>query len=126
MTAADRVTRFSSDLFDEAVRAGRRENRSARQQLEHWARLGQAVSNQTSAARSRVEAALAGKLPSEQLTHEEAVVFDAEIDTAIDNALPTVDFVKERASLGHRSVTFDDGALVEHLPDGSRRILPGR
>ena len=56
MTAPDRVTRFSGDLFDEAVKAGARENRSARQQLEHWARLVQSVSNQTSASRSRVEA----------------------------------------------------------------------
>lgn len=127
MAGADRVTRFSGDLFEEAVEAGRRENRSARQQLEHWARLGQSMANQTGAFRSRVEAALAGRLPSEQLTAEEAVAFDAEIDISIDEALPTVDFVAERAALGYRSVTMDDdGNLVEHLPDGGTRILPPR
>jgi hypothetical protein len=123
MATADRVTRFSGELFDEAVRAGARENRSARQQLEHWARLGQSVSDQTSAARSRVEAALAGRLASEDLTTEEAVVFDAEIATLIKTKLPTINHVDERAAAGYSSVILQDGVLIECLPDGSRRPL---
>lgn len=124
MTAADRVTRFSGELFDEAVTAGRRQHRSARQQLEYWARLGQSVSNQTSAARSRVEAALAGRLASEVLTPEEATVFDAEIDASIKAALPTVNHVAKRAAAGFSSVIVgEDGELVECLPNGTRRPL---
>ena len=42
-TTADRPTRVSSDLFDSAVVEGAKENRSAKQQLEHWARVGKSV-----------------------------------------------------------------------------------
>ena len=83
--------------------------------MEHWARLGQSVSNQTSASRSRVEAALAGKLASEDLTTEEAVVFDAEIATLIKTKLPTINHVEERATAGYSSVILHDGVLIECL-----------
>ncbi len=53
---ADKVTRFSSELVDAAATEGERENRSARQQLEHWARVGREVSNQRHVARRRVAA----------------------------------------------------------------------
>ena len=42
--------------------------------LDHWARVGRAVSQQHSAARRRVEAALAGELASDELTLEVGVV----------------------------------------------------
>jgi hypothetical protein len=45
MTAKpDRVTRVAADLFDSAVVQGARESRSAKQQLDHWARVGRSVS----------------------------------------------------------------------------------
>jgi hypothetical protein len=40
----DKVTRFSSELVDAAAAEGEREHRSARQQLEHWVRVGREVS----------------------------------------------------------------------------------
>jgi hypothetical protein len=39
-TTADRPTRVPSDLLDSARVEGAKENRSAKQQLEHWARVG--------------------------------------------------------------------------------------
>lgn len=126
MTTADKATRFSSELFDDAAAAGARAQRSARQQLEHWARVGRAVSEQTSVARRRVEAALGGSFPSDLLTPDEAVVFDAELAASIEAGLDEVDFVEQRAARGHRSVTLNDaGEIVEHLPDGSQRLLHG-
>ena len=65
---ADRVTRFASDLVDDAAAEGERENRSARQQLEHWARIGREVSSQRAVARRRVEAALRGRTPLAELS----------------------------------------------------------
>ena len=56
--ARDRVTRVAVDLFDSAAAEGQRQSRSAKQQLDHWARVGRAVSSQHSASRRRVEAAL--------------------------------------------------------------------
>ncbi len=44
---ADRVTRFAADLFDSAAAEGARQSRSAKQQLDHWARVGRAVSSAT-------------------------------------------------------------------------------
>ena len=58
---ADRVTRVSADLFEAAAAEGARQSRSAKQQLDHWARVGRAVSTQHTASRRRVEAALAGQ-----------------------------------------------------------------
>ncbi len=57
---ADRVTRVAADLMDSAATEGARQSRSAKQQLDHWARIGRAVSGQHSAARRKVEAALSG------------------------------------------------------------------
>ncbi|WP_459981083.1 TA system antitoxin ParD family protein, partial [Mycobacterium avium] len=77
--AVDRVTRVASDLMDSAAAEGARQSRSAKQQLDHWARVGRAVSSQHTASRRRVEAALAGRLSTAELTLEEGVVFNAEI-----------------------------------------------
>ena len=73
---------------------------------------------------ARVEAALAGDLPGEVLTAEEAVVYDAEIDAHLEARLTTDDHVVRRASAGLSSVVVDDaGRLVEHRPDGTSVIL---
>ena len=58
--ALDKPTRFATDLFESAAVEGARQRRSAEQQLDHWARLGRAVSMHQTAARLRVEAVLAG------------------------------------------------------------------
>ena len=84
---ADRVTRFAADLVDSAAAEGARQSRSAKQQLDHWARVGRAVSATHTAPRRRVEAALAGQLATSELTVEEGVVFNAEISAAIEESL---------------------------------------
>lgn len=58
----DRVTRVAADLMDSAAVEGARQSRSAKQQLDHWARVGRAVTSHQTAARRRIEAALAGEL----------------------------------------------------------------
>ncbi|KAA0023318.1 TA system antitoxin ParD family protein [Antrihabitans cavernicola] len=122
--AVDRVTRFSAALVDEASREGTRENRSARQQLEHWARVGRGVSTRSTAARRRVEAALSGSLPIGDLSPEESVVFDSEIDALIEERLVQVDHVETRTAKGFSSVAVDDhGRMVEYRPDGTTVVL---
>lgn len=123
-TSVDKVTRFSAALVNEASAAGAREHRSARQQLEHWARVGQGVSARTSSARRRVDIALSGDLPIESLTDEESVVFDAEVDARLDARLLDVDNVDALAAQGFSSVAVDDlGRMVEYHPDGTRVVL---
>jgi hypothetical protein len=49
----DRPTRFAADLLDSAAEEGARQSRSAKQLLDHWARVGRAVAMPHTAARRR-------------------------------------------------------------------------
>ena len=121
---ADKPTRVAADLFDSAAAEGRRQSRSAKQQLDHWARVGRAVSAQQTAPRRRVEAALAGTLALADLSQEEGVVFNAEITAAIDENLAQADYGATLAARGVTTVAVDDtGRLVEYRPDGTAVVL---
>lgn len=120
----DRVTRFAADLMDSATTEGARQSRSAKQQLDHWVRVGRAVSSQHSAARRKVEAALDGDTPLRDLTDEEGVVFNAEISAAIEESLARADYGKTLAARGMTTVAInDDGEIVQYRPDGSTAVL---
>jgi hypothetical protein len=122
--AADRVTRFAADLLDSAAVEGARQSRSAKQQLDHWARVGRAVSSRHTAARQKVEAALAGELELTELSEEEGVVFNAEISAAIQESLAEADYGRLLAGRGITTVALnEDGEMVEHRPDGSSVVV---
>jgi hypothetical protein len=121
---ADRVTRFAADLLDSAAAEGARQSRSAKQQLDHWARVGRAVSSRHSAARRRVEAALTGELELAELSVEEGVVFNAEISAAIQESLAETNYGNVLAGRGITTVALnEDGEIVEHRPDGSSVVV---
>lgn len=123
---ADRVVRVSADLVDSAAAEGVRQSRSAKQQLDHWARVGRVVSSQHSASRRRVEAALIGERDVADLTVEEGVVFNAEVAAAIDEALARTHFGRVLAAGGLTTVALDDdGRIVEYRPDGTSTVLSG-
>lgn len=116
----EHVTRFAADLFDAAAAEGARQSRSAKQQLDHWARVGRAVTAQQSASRQRVEAALRGELAMTSLSAEEGVVINAEIAAAIEESLARTDYGARLAGEGVTTVALDEhGELVEYHPDGS-------
>jgi len=120
----DRPTRVADDLFEAAAVEGARQSRSAKQQLDHWARVGRAVSMGHTAARRRVEAALAGELPERDLTGEERAVLDAEIDAAVSEAARATSFGEVLAARGVTTVALDDdGVLTRYFPDGSTSPL---
>ncbi len=122
--ADDRMTRFEVGLFEAAVDEGRRENRSARQQLEHWARLGREISSHETAARSRILAAVRGEIPLSTLEAEERVVANVELDVAIRERAATSAFGRALLKAGVSAVALDDhGVLTEFHPDGSSRPL---
>lgn len=124
---ADRVTRIAADLMDSAAAEGTRQSRSAKQQLDHWARVGRAVSSHHSAARRKVEAALAGEMPLRALSAEEGVVFNAEIAVAIEESLASADYGTTLAARGITTVALDDnGDIVQYRPDGSTAVLERR
>ncbi len=121
---ADRVTRFAADLLDSAAAEGARQSRSAKQQLDHWARVGRAVSSQHSAARRKVESALSGETPLSELTTEEGAVFNAEIAASIEESLARADYGTTLAARGITTVAIDEhGEIVQYRPDGSTAVL---
>jgi hypothetical protein len=123
-TPTDRVTRVAADLIESATAEGARQSRSAKQQLDHWARVGRAVSSQHSAARRRVEAALTGDLATSDLSVEEGVVFNAEISAAIEESLARTNYGDVLAAQGITTVALnDDGDIIEHRPDGTSAVL---
>lgn len=89
---AERLTRFDEALFETAAAEGRRQSRSARQQLEHWARLGAALSAQVESPVNRVRLAVEGTLAQRDLTFDEARQFDAAVAVRIDDAVVLADF----------------------------------
>ena len=122
--AADRVTRFAADLVDSAAAEGARQSRSAKQQLDHWARVGRAVSSQHTVSRRRVEAALSGHLAVSDLTLEEGVVFNAEISAAIEESLADSHYGDALAARGITTVALNEnGEIIEHRPDGTSVVL---
>lgn len=88
----ERVTRFDETLFEFAAAEGSRQSRSARQQLEHWVRIGAAFSAQMESPMNRVRLALEGTLPQRDLTLDEARQFDAVVAVRIDEAVAGADF----------------------------------
>jgi deoxyxylulose-5-phosphate synthase len=124
--SAARPSRVAADLLDSAARIGRQESRSATQQLDHWARVGRNVSMHQTAARRRVEAALAGDLPLTDLSPEERVVVHAELDVGIAERARATSFGKHLAFEGVTTVALDaNGRLVEHHPDGTMHPVEG-
>jgi hypothetical protein len=123
----DRVTRFAADLLDSAAAEGARQSRSAKQQLDHWARVGREVSSRHTAARRRVEAALTGDVELRELTVEEGVVFNAEIAAAIQENLAETNYGDALSKRGITTVALNEsGEIVEHRPDGSSAVLTKR
>jgi hypothetical protein len=121
------VTRFAADLLDAAAAEGARQSRSAKQQLDHWARVGRAVSAQQSAARRKVEAALAGNLELSALSQEEGVVFNAEISAAIQENLAGAHYGQALAGRGVTTVALNEaGEIIEHRPDGTTMVVGHR
>lgn len=122
--AADKVTRFDSTLVDSAIAEGRRQNRTGRQQLEYWARIGQSMTAHETSALHRVQQALAGTLPTADLSEAEGRLFNAEVDVKLADSLSRADYQSELADRDITTVVLDDqGRLVERSPDGTTRVL---
>ena len=116
-SAPDRPTRFAADLLESAAVEGQRQSRSAKQQLDHWARVGRAVEMQGPASWRRTQSAT-------ELSEQDALVANAEIDVAIWEQVQRVSFGSVLASEGVTTVALDEtGALLRYHPDGSVSAL---
>ena len=116
-SAPDRPTRFAADLLESAAVEGQRQSRSAKQQLDHWARVGRAVEMQGPAHWRRTQSAT-------ELSSQEALVVNAEIEVAIWEQVQRVSFGSVLASEGVTTVALNEtGALLRYHPDGSVSAL---
>ena len=119
-SAPDRPTRFAADLLESAAVEGQRQSRSAKQQLDHWARVGRAVEMQGPASWRRTQSVPAAT----ELSVQDALVANAEIDVAIWEQVQRVSFGSVLASEGVTTVALDEtGALLRYHPDGSVSAL---
>ena len=118
-------TRIADDVYESAQAVSAQEGRSTAEQINHWARLGREVTIHESASRSRVEAALAGRLAIDELDRAEGRVYDAETQVALEDRLRAVDLSVALHKQGLVTVAVDDeGRLVEYRPDGTEILLP--
>jgi hypothetical protein len=119
-----RTTRLPVDLLEAAEAEGHAEHRSASKQVEHWARFGLYFERQTSAARRRVQRAVAGELPLADLGPEEWLVADALIDASISTAATETSFADRLAARGVTTIVMvEEGRMVRRHPDGSTTPL---
>jgi hypothetical protein len=118
--ADDHMTRFEAGLFEAAVDEGRREHRSARQQLEHWTRLGRALSAHETAARRRIIAAVRGEVPLSALGPEERMAANVELNEAIRERAATASFGRALLKAGFTAVALDENGVIRAFqPDGA-------
>lgn len=119
-----RTTRLPVDLIEAAESEGLAEHRSAAKQLEHWARFGLYFDRQAGAARIRIQRAIAGELPFDELDHNERTVANAMLNAAISTTANATSFADRLAARGVTTVVIDDdGRMIRRSPDGSTRQL---
>lgn len=122
--SVDKVTRMDARLVDSAIAEGKRQQRTGRQQLEHWALVGRSVTAGETAATGRIAAALRGDLDLGELTNAEGVVFNAEVHARISERVDTTNFRSELAARGITTVSLNaEGQIEEFRPDGTRSIV---
>jgi hypothetical protein len=121
---SDKPTRFATDLVESAAVEGARQSRSAKQQLDYWARLGRAVSMHQTAARLRIEAVMAGTTALAELDPNERLVANSEVDVAIQQNAQAASYGELLAAEGVTVVALDDdGRLVRYQPDGTSTLV---
>ena len=111
---------IDDDIYAAARTVGAVASRSAAQQVDYWVRLGRAASMAEAAVRSRIDDAIAGRRQLADLTPEERLLANAEIDAGIEQAAVSTDFAARLAAEGITTVVMDeDGHLVTRHPDGT-------
>jgi hypothetical protein len=97
---------------------------AAGQQSDRDAGGGRLVGGLTLAGRRRVELVLAGELDERELSAEERVTFDAELNTAISRTARSLRFGEVLAARGVTTAALDErGRLMRYRPDGTASPL---
>jgi crotonobetainyl-CoA:carnitine CoA-transferase CaiB-like acyl-CoA transferase len=106
-------TRIDRDLFDEAKRVGQTMNRSATQQVDHWARLGKVV--EQNATGREVQGFLAGTLSYDDVSTAARPALRERLQAELAQRLQSLNLAEE---FERRGVAYSDldsnGNVVEH------------
>lgn len=119
----DRLVTISAALYEAGTLEAAIHDRTPRQQLEHWARVGRAVTGGAGP-----KDAGADKEPLDVLRQPKFSASRAEMNTELNAKIAAaVDAANFGATLAARGLTTvaldDEGRLVEYRPDGSTSIL---
>jgi len=101
--------RIDQELFDEARVAGRRDSRSAAQQIDHWARIGRELDSAPSVSRRDIRRVLAGDGSYDDLSEREQAIVRAEWEERIEERIAGLDLEAEFTASG-RAWTDADAA----------------
>ena len=113
-------TRIDDELYASAKVVASLMSRSAAQQLAHWARIGREIEAGESISQRSIAAALAGRVPYDQLTPHEQAVVRAEWIERMDARREDLDFAAEFAAAGTPYVGLDaQGQVVRYAADGT-------
>jgi acyl-CoA reductase-like NAD-dependent aldehyde dehydrogenase len=113
-------TRIDDELYESAKVVASLMSRSAAQQLAHWARIGREIEAGASVSQRSIAAALAGRLPYDELTPHEQAVVRAEWAERMDARREDLDVAAEFAAAGKPYVGLDaQGRVVRYAADGT-------
>lgn len=122
-TVTTDVIRLDSSLKKQAESVGEVFNRKASQQIEYWAKIGQALERMDSVSIDKIRECLSGKTSLDELKAEEKAIALVRLHEMETNAVFT-DFsvFKHKAGLPH--TTLDKkGCVVRVFPDGRKEII---
>lgn len=110
-------TRVDQALFDAAKTAGSVHSRSAAQQIDHWARIGQAVEASPQVKHEQIERVLRGQESYDGLDDDAQAIVRARWDAQLAKDLAEADFTEELDAAGLPWAEADaDGNIVMHDP----------
>lgn len=120
--AVARTVKLNDDVMALVRREAEICNRTMADQITHWVRIGRAIEKSGKFDHDRITEALAGRIPTSDLTEIEARVWlDDFIEKLASPGLAEEEFFRKRQKLG-RGVGLDaDGYLV--TANGKRVVL---
>ena len=110
-------TRIDDDVFESARHFGSMMNRSASQQITHWARIGRELETAASVSLRDIAEVLAGERSYDDLGAEEQAVMRAEWSELVQARIERLDLARMFTAHGRSYVELDDaGQVVRRSP----------
>lgn len=108
-------TRIDDEVFESARIVGSVMNRSASQQVTHWARIGRELESSSTLSIREISAVLDGQGAYDDLTSEAQAVIRAGWSELAEARISSLDLAQVFATQGRSYVELDDdGNVVEH------------